>query len=252
MQLNEIEYQYTLPKPELSSFVESFWMIKNHSPEGKKIVILPDGRFDIIYFRVGSGPLQSVLRGLDTLPREAVIPGNSIMCAVSFKLPAVEYLLTNNVALLVNKGTRLSADFFDITESDLDDFRNFCDRLSSTLVSHVKKDIDIRKQKLFEMIYASDGSVRIKCLADHAGWSSRQISRYFQQRFGISPKAFCGILRFRGALHQLKKGLLFPEQNFCDQTHFIRAVKRFSGVLPKELAKNKNDRFILLSALTTK
>ncbi|HEY2349392.1 MAG TPA: AraC family transcriptional regulator, partial [Puia sp.] len=76
--------------------------------------------------------------------------------------------------------------------------------------------------------------------------------RYFNQQFGISMKAFCNILRFRASFQHLKDGKLYPEQNFTDQNHFIKEVKKFSGVVPKDLSKNKNDRFILLSAMPKK
>ncbi|MGE8425120.1 MAG: AraC family transcriptional regulator, partial [Sphingobacterium siyangense] len=76
-------------------------------------------------------------------------------------------------------------------------------------------------------------------------------NRYFNQQFGLSLKSYCNILRFRSSLDHIAKGKLFPEEHFFDQTHFIKEIKKFSGVVPKELLKNKNDRFILLSSLTS-
>jgi AraC-like DNA-binding protein len=92
----------------------------------------------------------------------------------------------------------------------------------------------------------------IKELSEKVFWSSRQINRYFNQQFGLSLKAFCNILRFRASLEHIAHGKLFPELNFTDQNHFIKEIKRFSGVVPKELSKNKNDRFVLLSVLKQK
>jgi AraC-like DNA-binding protein len=90
----------------------------------------------------------------------------------------------------------------------------------------------------------------VKELSEKVFWSSRQINRYFQQTFGISLKAYCNIFRFKSSLNHIKKGKLFPELNYADQNHFIREVKKMSGVTPKELSKNQNDRFILLSAIS--
>ena len=109
--------------------------------------------------------------------------------------------------------------------------------------------IDERKRKLFELIYASNGEMSVKELSEKVYWSSRQINRYFNQQFGLSLKAYCNILRFRKSLEHIAQGKLFPELNFTDQTHFIKEIKKFSGVVPKELSKNKNDRFVLLSVL---
>ena len=81
-------------------------------------------------------------------------------------------------------------------------------------------------------------------------WSKRQISRYFKNRFGLSLKAYCNILRYRASFQQLKEQQLYPEQDYADQAHFIRDVKKYSGVTPKKLAENKNGRFIQLSTLS--
>ena len=120
------------------------------------------------------------------------------------------------------------------------------------MLTLINPDIDSRKQKLFELIYSSNGSLRVKELSEKVYWSSRQINRYFNRQFGLSLKAYCNILRFRASLPQIRNGRLFPEENFADQTHFIKQIKKFSGVVPKELLKNKNDRFILLSTLPAK
>ncbi|HKG06752.1 MAG TPA: AraC family transcriptional regulator, partial [Pedobacter sp.] len=92
----------------------------------------------------------------------------------------------------------------------------------------------------------------VKELSEQVFWSSRQINRYFTQQFGLSLKMFCKILRFRTSLEHVAQGRLAPELNFTDQTHFIKEIKKFSGVVPKELSKNKNDRFVLLSVLKDK
>ena len=92
----------------------------------------------------------------------------------------------------------------------------------------------------------------MEALAQAAAWSSRQINRYFRQMFGLTLKAYCNILRFRASFQHLREGQLFPEQNFFDQAHFIREIKRYAGVVPKELARNQDDRFIQLAALPKK
>jgi AraC-like DNA-binding protein len=99
----------------------------------------------------------------------------------------------------------------------------------------IKEKIDARKQKLFELIYDSAGSMTVKELSEKVYWTSRQINRYFNQQFGISLKAYCNILRFRASFGHIKEGRLFPEQNFSDQAHFIKEVRKLSGVAPREL-----------------
>lgn len=252
MEQGVIEMKTVKPVAELADFVESFWMIRNDSAAAKDIVVLPDGRFDMIFFDIAGQAFNATLRGLDTKPGQVAIPAGMVMFAASFKLLAVEYLLDIKMASFLNEGQQLPSGFWSITNDDLIDFEAFCSKLSAMMITLIKPGIDSRKKKLFDLIYESKGALAVNDLASRVFWSSRQINRYFNDRFGISLKAFCSILRFRASLQQIKEGRLFPEQNFTDQTHFIREIKKFSGVIPKELSRNENDRFILLSALPGK
>jgi AraC-like DNA-binding protein len=112
--------------------------------------------------------------------------------------------------------------------------------------------MDPRKRKLFELIHLSNGTYTVNELSNSVFWNSRQINRYFTKTFGLQLKSYCNILRFKASMAHLNEGNLFPELNFTDQAHFIKQVKKLSSVIPKELAKNINDRFIQLSAWNKK
>jgi len=249
MQTNDIELRTIKPPAGLNDFVESFWMISNKAANEHQIVILPDGRFDIIFSFNDKEFFQPTLKGLDIEPEQTAIPAKSNLYAISFKLLAIEYLLDEKAASLLNQGLNLPNGFWGISKNDLNDFTSFCEKASIKMTSLIKPGIDNRKKQLFNLIYASNGTLTVKELSEKVFWSSRQINRYFQQTFGISLKAYCNIIRFKSSLQHIKKGKLFPELNFTDQTHFIKEVKKMSGVTPKELSKNTNDRFILLSAI---
>ena len=89
----EIKWKMVQSPPDLSDFAESFWMLTNPSDAAHEIVVLPDGRFDIIFSYSANEPFHATLRGLDTRPDSAEIPAQTVMFAVSFKLLAIEYLL---------------------------------------------------------------------------------------------------------------------------------------------------------------
>ena len=125
----------------------------------------------------------------------------------------------------------------------------WCKKVTQKIKSIAPENIDNRKKKLFELIYSSNGSITVKELSEKVYWSSRQINRYFNQQFGISLKAYCNILRFGASFKHISEGKLFPEQNFTDQNHFIKEIKKYAGVTPKELSKNKDDRFIDITAI---
>lgn len=252
MQTTTLEWKTMSPPAPLIDFVESFWMIANHTGCDHQVVIIPDGRFDIIFSQQGDGEPEIILRGLDTQPAQAIIPAHTIFCAVSFKLLAIEYLLAHKVDSLLNEGLVLPTGFWDVTKDDLKNMDAFCEKVSAKMSALIKPGIDDRKRQLFNLIYSSNGTLTVKELSEKVFWSSRQINRYFNDQFGISLKAYCSIIRFRASLHHIKAGKLYPELNYTDQTHFIKEVKKMTGVTPKELSKNQNDRFILLSALPKK
>ncbi len=152
----------------------------------------------------------------------------------------------------MNNAENLPDDFWNFNANDLHDFDLFCKKASQKIQSLLPKETDNRKRKLFDLIYSSKGSLTVKELSERVYWNSRQINRYFNQQFGLSLKTYCNILRFRASLEHIAQGKLFPELNFTDQSHFIKEIKKFSGVVPKELLKNKNDRFIQFSALASK
>lgn len=250
--MNGFEFKIIKPQKSLADFVDSFWMLHNPSDKVIETTGLPDGLIDISLSQSAKEAFRVVQLGGQTQYEQATIPANCLIFCISFKLLAVEYIFKEPVADIVNSGRILPNDFWDFSENDLQDFNLFVEKSASKIQSLLPKKIDSRKQKLFELIYQSKGAISVKELSERVFWSSRQINRYFNQQFGISLKAYCNILRFRASLEHIAQGKLFPEQNFTDQNHFIKAIKKFSGVVPKELSKNKNDRFILLSAIKSK
>lgn len=247
MSIKAIEYKAINPEPALADFVDNFWMIINHSEQDQPVVIVPDGRIDIIFSQSATEPYHALLMGLGAEPDNGVIEPQTIMFAVSLKLPGVEYILHRPVASLLNKASILSADYWNITANDLNDFDLFCKKATQQLLTLLSNGIDSRKRKLFDLIYNSNGSTTVQELSAAVYWSSRQINRYFNEWFGLSLKAYLNILRFRASIGHIAAGKLFPEKNFTDQAHFIKNVKKYTGALPKELHQNKNDRFIQFS-----
>ena len=74
----------------------------------------------------------------------------------------------------------------------------------------------------------------------------------FYQTAWLVIKSLHYYFTFQNIIGTYCPGKTFPELNYTDQNHFIKEVKKFSGVVPKELSKNKNDRFVLLSVLKGK
>lgn len=246
---NSLNYQLLKSPPALEDFVESFWYLQNQSDQEKEVVVLPDGRIDLFFSQSTTAAFHVTLLGIETNPGKASIAAQCTTFAISFKPLTAEYLFHEPFDHLLGKAQNMPVDFWGFSTNDLHDFEHCCNKATEKIQSLLPKEIDHRKRKLFELIYASKGALSVRELSEKVFWSSRQINRYFNQQLGLSLKAYCNILRFRASFQQIKDGKLFPEQNFADQSHFIREVKKLSGVSPKELKQNQNDRFIQLSTL---
>ena len=82
------------------------------------------------------------------------------------------------------------------------------------------------------------GAIRIRQLEDLSGYTSRTLHRQFSQDAGLSPKAFCRIIRCQAALETLNTQ---PDVSFCelaldlgfsDQSHFLRDFKKLVSTTP--------------------
>lgn len=245
----KLNIKSALPDPSVSPFVHSFWMMENKTGKDIPSTILPNGMVDLSVMKIGAGNWEIILRGIDTAPRHITIKAGTKIFTVGLKLLAVEYLLNESIRDVLDVQRILINGFWQFKASDLSSFKKFCNKATRKIKSISTKNIDNRKRKLFELIYSSQGSITVKELSEKAYWSSRQINRYFNDQFGISPKAYCKLLRLGASFKHISEGKLSPEQNFADQNHFIKEIKKYAGVTPKELSKNENDRFIDIIAI---
>ncbi len=245
----DFQYQFRDPEPVLADYIESIGIFSNPSDQEKDVVVMPDGRIDLFFSQTAFNPFQTLLLGLETYPEQRSIQPQTRTFVISFKPLGAEYILQKSIAALLNTATMLADNFWDFGAADFIDFDTFYKKATQILTAHLPQKTDLRKHRLFELIYTSKGEMSVAELSEKTVWSSRQINRYFNQQFGLSLKAYCTILRFRASLEHIAQGKLFPELNFTDQNHFIKEIKKFSGVVPSELSKNQNDRFVLVSVL---
>jgi len=240
---NELQYRIIKPDRLISDYVYCFSSLQNLSNQ-KEGVIIPNGKIDLLFCKTSDNQLHITLMGLETKPKPMPKIDISSFFAISFNPLALEYILHQSIAELVNIGMELPSDFWDFNIKDLDDFESFCEKSNLKIQSLLPEKLDERKVKLYNLIFQTDGEINVKELSEKINWSERQINRYFKKYLGISLKYYCNILRFQASLFHIKDGNLFPQLNFTDQSHFIKEIKKLSGVSPKELFKNKNDRFL--------
>jgi len=238
----DLKYRLVAPGNPLSDFVYVFSALQNvsHIDEG---IIIPNGKVDLFFSITYDQQFHIGLMGLETQPKSANIRVSAFF-AINFNPLAIEYIFQCSVADILNSGKELPDNFWDFSVDDLNDFDGFCEKATRKIQSLLPGAIDERKRNLFELIFTTNGEISVKELSERIFWSERQINRYFNQQFGLSLKTYCNILRFQASLLHIKQGELYPQLNFADQSHFIKEIKKLSGVSPKELHKNENDRFL--------
>ena len=105
---------------------------------------------------------------------------------------------------------------------------------------------DLVEQSLC-LIHKSAGVITVKDLLGYLDISERQFERRFCQTVGISPLAYIRVKRFNEAMRLMETRQyssltdIAYALNFHDQSHFIRDIKAFTGVTPKDLSQKVDD-----------
>ncbi|MGN6418217.1 MAG: DUF6597 domain-containing transcriptional factor, partial [Pseudobacter sp.] len=129
------------PASGLLSFVESFWMLTNHSEEAKPVVILPDGRIDLSY-----NPASGLtLLGLETGPSQAVIPPRFSMFTISFRPLVLEYLFKSYTPLLPDNAQLIPENYLGFIPSPEQGFETVCNTFQQILLQRLNVETDPRK-----------------------------------------------------------------------------------------------------------
>jgi len=245
-----MNYQEKHTEGFISNFIKSFWEFETFENQ-YNYEILPDGCFDLI-FEIKNGQISKVsLTGVWTNQIQVTVPKNTKLIGIRFKLISAEYIFKQSIKELKNTKTELPITFWECDSFDFNNFENLTSLIIEKLQHELKnlKEIAPRKLELFKIVYEQEGEISIRKLSEQIFWNSRQINRYFNNRFGFSLKAFCNILKCYASLKHIAKGKLFPENAYYDQAHFIKQVKQITGETPTNLHLNKNDRFIQLTTI---
>lgn len=87
-------------------------------------------------------------------------------------------------------------------------------------------------------------AVELPRLAAELGWSERQLRRRFETAVGLAPKRYARLARFQRVLAagRLDDAQAWAEAaldgGYCDQSHFNRDFRAFTGVSPRTLLRD--------------
>lgn len=103
---------------------------------------------------------------------------------------------------------------------------------------------DLVRESL-HLIDANIGAVSVRHLLENLSISERQFEKRFNQSVGLTPHFYIRVKRFNEALRRMPHFQTLTDLahslNFYDQSHFIRDIKAFSGITPKNLTQKLDD-----------
>ena len=97
------------------------------------------------------------------------------------------------------------------------------------------------------LISDSKGLITVAELEKKTGYSSRWLNRKFSEHLGTGPKNFSEIIRFKQFYQEFSTGIKIKKLEnhfyhyYYDQSHFLRAFKRFTGFTPTDLQNSANE-----------
>ncbi|MEL7195718.1 MAG: helix-turn-helix domain-containing protein, partial [Bacteroidota bacterium] len=100
--------------------------------------------------------------------------------------------------------------------------------------------IDEIVQSTVDTILSANGQISVNELSEKNQVNRRQLVRKFSTTIGLSPKQLSKTMRLQAALKALltqekaKLTELAYDNEYYDQSHFIKDFKEFTGLSPKE------------------
>lgn len=235
-------YEEVKPSILLNNLVRKFCKFENKSIVTLNHTILPDGNFDLVIKYVNNELVSTELYGIWTKTLDIEIKENTTVLVITFKPLAAEYIFKDSIANLLNDSKKLDCSFFGIERIQFSNLLEFANKISDNFSCSYKTRH--REVQLFEELFNNNGFVKVDQLSKKLQWNRRSINRYFTNQFGLSMKKYANILLCYSSYSCIKNGDLFPEKGYYDQSHFIKEIKRYTGVTPQKLYQNKNDRFL--------
>lgn len=261
-----MEYQKISPPEHLRAYVRYFWALESNgtAPAPKTFRTIADGSPGLIFQHSEQGSfyqydkkLPSVfLYGQTTTCTEIQSPSVFRAIGVYFE----PHVLKSVFGFCASELTDTCIDIGEIARrsgfalsGQLMEAATATEQatiLSGYLSQQLCRNEDAMDASLayaIAQISRSKGQVSLKELHRQSGMSERNFERRFQQSVGLSPKLYSRICRFQASLAQLRNNdfqklsdIAF-ENEYTDQSHFIRAFKEFAGLSPNQFQKKSNE-----------
>jgi AraC-like DNA-binding protein len=243
-------YQEHAPNIILMPFVETYWTTIDDIEKETPFKVLPDGCVDIVFNLNESVP---DIVGTMTTALELTFSGKVRMFGIRFRPAAITAFtrvpvqeFTDRMIDISLLETVFDRHFYESLQEHCT-VENIVNRTNNYLISKLSSLYKPEKQVLcaVDLIYSAKGNISLADVASDVCLCQRHFERKFKSAVGISPKTFAKVVRFKNALHYLKKSRgrnndLFSIAISCgyyDHTHLIKDFKMLSGEVPAYFRK---------------
>ena len=220
-----------------------------HIVENTPLRTVPDGCIDL-FFEYEKGHMQGYVCGTPLVYTWEECKGTEEVFGIRF-MPGVQpELIGCTMTELLGKKipieSVLRGDFGWLTK--LEEESDFYQRIRIFIEAYTKAEKQRKKpfgkqemvQSIKQMVYESDGKIKVAEMQERTGYSVRYINKAFIEEMGFSPKTFCKIIQFQRALEFLNYGA--PDKmtdaavflGYYDQPQFIHDFSRYAGITPKK------------------
>ncbi|HEX3385149.1 MAG TPA: helix-turn-helix domain-containing protein [Mucilaginibacter sp.] len=268
--MKDFRFIPVIPHPLLSPYVAKLWVFESTgrlAAEERKLIV-PNANLKLtLSYRNG---IAASVEGKDFLQRENTLTLTGLIDA-PVTLEPFEDAQTGTVIIEFNQ---LGAyRLFHLSFADIKNqiagmtelVGNGAEELQSRLAEAValEQKLDILQNFLLKRLENSSsdaiydycvnriadsrGLVSVTQLEKETGYSSRWLHRKFSEHLGTGPKNLAEIVRFKQFYQAYSTGAT-PEDlkqyiyhYYHDQSHFLRAFKRFTGTTPTELQSGMNE-----------
>lgn len=274
---DNLKYRTFQPHQILESLIKCYWTLEVPAQEDyQKQLIIPDGCIEMIFILGDDVKRYTSENRFIIQPREMVLGQITKPFFVqptgyvnSFAVRFYPYGFANFVSLpikkLANKETPLKLLFGEMTSQELGrkikratDTKKRIKIVETFLLSKLKDKVTIDNivKTTIDTMLLTKGSTPITSVLKNDLSKRRQFERKFFKKVGISPKKLSKVIRLQAALKMLlnrkseKLTKVAYDNEYYDQSHFIKDFKDFTGTTPKDFLRD--GKMLLSSAIYKK
>jgi AraC-like DNA-binding protein len=260
-----MNFKTFLPDDALKPYVKYFYTMETDGPsrERKTYRTIADGCPGMLFQKSSEGRFYqdekelpgTFLFGQSTRHADLCLTGNFNAAGVFLKPHALSSIFGLDAGLLTDscmdmrmhakgKEFRLSEKLEEAKSGQVK-----IELLRTYLIKELKENCTRNNQVMqyaLEKIQKTKGTASISALQHELCLTERSFERKFKQYTGIPPKLFSRICNFQASLKQLNKNDFHKlsdiayENNYADQSHFIRSFKEFAGFSPNQFQKRSD------------